>query len=159
MALTAVEDSAEVATAVEDSAVGESVGDAAALAEHLINHPAAQAVLDVHDPEPFGPAYPLLAPYLGVLGAFMTGSTTVSNVIFGPVQHDAAITLGYDPPTILGVQLAGASLGNAVCLFNVIAAAAVVGLIDYQPILRRTIVPTVVAAGFVAAVGYVLLWL
>ncbi|MEM1011845.1 MAG: L-lactate permease [Planctomycetota bacterium] len=106
-----------------------------------------------------GPAYPLLAPYLGVLGAFMTGSTTVSNVIFGPVQHDAAVTLGYDAPTILGVQLAGASLGNAVCLFNVIAAAAVVGLSDYQPILRSTIVPTVVAAGLVAAVGYVLLWL
>ena len=34
--------------------------DQYALAEFMINHPAAQAILDVHEPEPFGPDYPLL---------------------------------------------------------------------------------------------------
>jgi len=37
------------------------VVDANALAEHLRRHPDASALLDVHDPEPFGPEYPLLA--------------------------------------------------------------------------------------------------
>jgi lactate permease len=104
-----------------------------------------------------GVAYPALAPLLGVLGTFMTGSTTVSNVIFGPVQHDAAAALGLDVPTVLGVQLAGASLGNAVCLFNIIAAAAVAGVDDYNLVLRRTILPATLAAAVVAAVGYAFL--
>lgn len=34
--------------------------DAHALADFMIGHPAAQAILDVHDPEPFGADYPLL---------------------------------------------------------------------------------------------------
>lgn len=34
--------------------------DPVACAEFFIAHPAAQALLDVHDPEPFDPAYPLL---------------------------------------------------------------------------------------------------
>lgn len=34
--------------------------DQYALAEFMINHPGAQAILDVHEPEPFGPDYPLL---------------------------------------------------------------------------------------------------
>ncbi|MEL7473549.1 MAG: NAD(P)-dependent oxidoreductase, partial [Planctomycetota bacterium] len=36
------------------------VVEAHALASCMIEHPGAQAVLDVHDPEPFGPTYPLL---------------------------------------------------------------------------------------------------
>lgn len=36
------------------------VVDAAALAAFLRSHPGAAAVLDVHEPEPFGPDYPLL---------------------------------------------------------------------------------------------------
>jgi lactate permease len=105
-----------------------------------------------------GPAYPLLSPLLAVVGTFMTGSTTVSNVIFGPVQHDAALTLGLDPAAVLGLQLAGASLGNAVCLFNIIAAAAVVGLTRYRAILRRTTAPVLLATLVLALAGYALLY-
>jgi phosphoglycerate dehydrogenase-like enzyme len=36
------------------------VVDAIALADYLIRNKGAQALLDVHEPEPFGPAYPLL---------------------------------------------------------------------------------------------------
>lgn len=36
------------------------VVDSYALADFLITHKGAQAILDVHDPEPFGPDYPLL---------------------------------------------------------------------------------------------------
>ncbi len=50
--------------------------DAAALAAFLRTHPGASAVLDVHDPEPFGPDYPLLglpnahlAPHIGAATA------------------------------------------------------------------------------------------
>jgi lactate permease len=101
-----------------------------------------------------GDAYPAVSPFIGVVGAFMTGSTTVSNVIFGPVQLAAAQELGFSASVILGQQLAGASLGNAVCLFNIIAAAAVAGVKDFQLVLRKTLLPIFVAGLLVALLGY-----
>jgi len=61
-----------------------------------------------------GDTYPVFSPLIGIIGAFVTGSTTVSNIIFGSVQYNAAMSLNMQPQIILGVQRAGASLGNAV---------------------------------------------
>lgn len=106
-----------------------------------------------------GPLYPVVSPLIGVIGAFMTGSTTVSNVIFGPVQFGAAQDLALPPMLILGLQLAGASLGNAVCLFNIIAAAAVAGVEDFRGILQKNLLPVLLTSAVIAAVGWVGMWL
>ena len=106
-----------------------------------------------------GEIYPLFSPLIGVIGSFMTGSTTVSNIIFGPVQYNAAQSLAFDPAIILGLQLAGASLGNAVCLFNIIAAAAVAGIDDFNAILKKNLLPVLLASLAIAALGYGLLLL
>ncbi len=104
-----------------------------------------------------GNAFPVLSPFLGAIGAFITGSTTVSNMIFGPVQMASAQQLGLADTVILGQQLAGASLGNAVCLFNIVAAGAIAGVLDFRAVLRKTLIPTMVAAGIVGIMG--ILWL
>jgi lactate permease len=101
-----------------------------------------------------GPFYPLVSPLLGVIGSFVTGSTTVSNIIFGPVQANAAVVLGLPAEVILGLQLAGGSLGNAVCLFNIIAAATVAGLKEYRDILRINLLPVLAASLLCSVVGY-----
>ena len=106
-----------------------------------------------------GNAYPLFSPLIGVIGAFITGSTTVSNIIFGPVQYNAAMSLDMQTEIILSLQLAGASIGNAVCLFNIIAAAAVAGLSEFNDILKKNLLPVVIASAIISMVGYVLLWL
>jgi lactate permease len=93
-----------------------------------------------------GPWYVLFAPLLGTVGAFITGSTTVSNLVFGAAQLETARMLGADPSLVLALQLCGASLGNAVCLFNVIAAASVANLTDYKQVLKDNLLPTVAAA-------------
>ncbi len=105
-----------------------------------------------------GQAYPLFSPFIGVIGSFITGSTTVSNIIFGPVQYNAALNLGLQAEIILGMQLAGASLGNAVCLFNIIAAAAVAGVDDFKSILNKNLLPVFLASLVIAGVGYGLLY-
>jgi|GEM_PF-812165 len=93
-----------------------------------------------------GSWYVLSAPLLGVVGAFITGSTTVSNLVFGAAQLETARVLGTDPALILALQLCGASLGNAICLFNIIAAASVANLTDYKQVLKDNLPPTVAAA-------------
>jgi len=105
-----------------------------------------------------GSAYPALSPFIGVLGTFITGSTTVSNIIFGPVQFEAARQLSLSHEVILSMQLFGASLGNAVCLFNIIAACAVAGVDRYAAILRKNLLPVLVATTITALCGLLVLW-
>ncbi|WP_299759537.1 L-lactate permease [uncultured Pontibacter sp.] len=104
-----------------------------------------------------GQAYPLFSPLIGVLGAFITGSTTISNLVFGATQHEAAQSLNLDSNTILALQLVGASLGNAVCMFNIIAAASVADIKNYKAILSNNLVPATVAALLAGMLGMALL--
>jgi lactate permease len=108
--------------------------------------------------EKTGPLYVLFAPLLGIVGAFITGSTTVSNLVFGAAQLKTAQNLSLDESVILSLQLCGASLGNSICLFNIIAAATVANIRDYKQILKNNLLPTL-AAGLVAGLcGWVLIY-
>ncbi|GAA4436970.1 L-lactate permease [Pontibacter saemangeumensis] len=93
-----------------------------------------------------GQTYTLFASFIGVIGAFITGSTTISNVVFGASQQQAAMSLGIDAEIVLALQLAGASLGNAICLYNIIAAASVANIRNYKDIFANNILPTLLAA-------------
>ena len=41
--------------------------------------------------------YPLASPFVGMLGAFATGSNNSSNVLFGMLQKNVALLLGQVP--------------------------------------------------------------
>ena len=105
-----------------------------------------------------GDTYPVFSPLIGIIGAFVTGSTTVSNIIFGSVQYNAALSLNIQPEIILGLQLAGASLGNAVCLFNIIAAAAVAGISNFKGVLKKNLMPVLLASLISTGLGYLLIY-
>ncbi|WP_058557924.1 L-lactate permease [Thiohalocapsa sp. ML1] len=62
----------------------------------------------------FGGAWPLVAPFLGELGAFFSGSATVSKLTFGPIHDAVASDLGLDRFAVLAQQAAGAGMGNMV---------------------------------------------
>ncbi|EMR03877.1 L-lactate permease [Cesiribacter andamanensis] len=104
-----------------------------------------------------GSAYPLLAPFIGVIGAFITGSTTISNVVFGASQLQTAQLLGQDPVVLLSLQHTGAAVGNAICLFNIIAAASIANLQNYKEVLARNLLPALSAAGLAGVLGWALL--
>jgi lactate permease len=96
-----------------------------------------------------GSVWPLLAPLVGVLGTFVTGSATASNVLFTDLQVATAEALGLPVATMVGAQGYGAAVGNIVCPHNIVAAGATVGLTGAEgEVLRRTLAP---------AVGYALL--
>ena len=92
-----------------------------------------------------GDAWPALASLAGGLGAFITGSNTVSDMLFGNFQWDTATALKYDVVghyVIIAAQAAGGAMGNMVCVHNIVAACAVCGLIGKEgAILRRTFWP------------------
>lgn len=86
-----------------------------------------------------GQLFPLIAPFIGALGAFMTGSNTNSNVVFGTFQQQVAQALGYTVPVILAIHNAGAAIGSTFAPAKVIVGCSTVGLSSGEgDVLRRT---------------------
>jgi lactate permease len=89
-----------------------------------------------------GAAWPWIAPAVGALGSFVTGSATASNVLFTTLQAQTAAALGLGATAIVAAQGFGAAVGNIVCPHNIVAGAATVGLTGREgEILRRTLLP------------------
>lgn len=59
-----------------------------------------------------GSFYPFIAPWLGCLGTFVTGSGTSSGVLFGKVQLEAANALGMDKYWMVGLNSLGVGSGK-----------------------------------------------
>src|SRR3990172_1698371 len=76
----------------------------------------------------FGPIYPLVSPFIGALGAFITGSNNNSNVLFSVLQMNTAQLLGLPVPLILGAQTAGGSLGSIMAPAKGVVGCSTVGL-------------------------------
>ncbi len=87
----------------------------------------------------FGSFYPFVSPFIGAFGSFISGSNTVSNILFGVFQTESAVALGLSIPIVLALQAAGGAVGNMIAIHNVLAASATVGLKDQESaIIRKT---------------------
>jgi lactate permease len=75
-----------------------------------------------------GEIWPMLAPALGALGTFVTGSATASNILFTEFQLTTATALSLPTLTMVAAQGFGAAVGNIIAPHNIIAGAATVGL-------------------------------
>ncbi|GEK71919.1 MULTISPECIES: L-lactate permease [Halomonas] len=120
----------------------------------LVSMPVAMASLVA---DGVGDIYPLFAPAVGALGAFIAGSNTVSNLMLSDFQFNVAQQLGVSTALMVALQAVGAAAGNMIAIHNVVAASATVGLLGREGItIRKTILPTlyyVLAAGLIGLVA------
>ncbi|RUO36898.1 L-lactate permease [Aliidiomarina shirensis] len=87
-----------------------------------------------------GAWWPFWVPWFGILGTFITGSATSSNILFSEFQRSAALASGNSVIPLLGAQTFGAAAGNMVCPHNIIAAGATVNLAgDEGQVMRFTL--------------------
>ena len=105
-----------------------------------------------------GQAWPLMAPLIGGFGAFVAGSNTVSNMMFSLFQFEVGTRIGADPDWIVALQAVGGAAGNVICVHNVVAAAAVVGMTGQEgAVIRKTLLPFAYYALMTGALGYAIL--
>ena len=91
-----------------------------------------------------GQAWPAVAGCVGALGAFVAGSNTISNMTFALFQFGVAERIGISPVVTVALQAVGGAAGNMICVHNVVAASATVGLFGHEGvIIRRTLIPTI----------------
>lgn len=104
--------------------------------------------------ENVGKVWPLFAPAIGALGAFIAGSNTVSNLMFALFQHGVATQLAISGAMVVALQAVGAAAGNMIAIHNVVAASATVGLLGQEgATLRKTILPTLYYLAVVGSLG------
>ena len=105
-----------------------------------------------------GGAYPLLAPALGGFGAFVAGSNTISNMMFSLFQFEVAVKISIDATWMVALQAVGGAAGNVICVHNVVAASAVVGLTGREgEVIRKTLLVFVYYALAAGVIGFVFL--
>lgn len=103
-----------------------------------------------------GKTWPLFAPLVGALGAFITGSNTVSNLLFTGFQYGIATELEIPRQIVVALQVVGGSMGNMICVHNIVAASAVVGMVGMEgAIIKRNVVPMLFYAGCAGVMGLI----
>jgi lactate permease len=104
-----------------------------------------------------GNAWPMLASYVGGLGAFITGSNTVSDLLFAEFQWGVAQQLELPRQIIVAAQVVGGAMGNMVCIHNIVAVTSILGLQRAEgTILRKTVFPTLLYGAIAGVIS--LLW-
>ena len=106
-----------------------------------------------------GSVYPVFATFVGGIGAFVAGSNTVSNMMFSYFQYGVGERIGADPSWIVALQAVGGAAGNMICVHNVVAASAVVGLVGKEGhVIRKTLLPFFYYSLLAGCVGYSIIW-
>ncbi len=101
----------------------------------------------------FQGAYFIVAPLIGVLGAFMSGSCTVSNTLFASLQFETATLLAMPQVLIVALQNMGGAIGNMICVNNIVSVCATTGTSGNEgKLIKTNIIPCLIYAAVVATV-------
>jgi len=101
-------------------------------------------------------ALPFLAPFIGAFGSFITGSVTISNIMFGGFLNTAGKAFNFNTEKILALELVGAAAGNMIALADILAAEAVVGLKNQtREVLKKVIVPCLIYVTLTGLIGLI----
>ncbi|NIM58545.1 MAG: L-lactate permease [Candidatus Aminicenantes bacterium] len=107
-----------------------------------------------------GKGWTVFAAVIGAMGAFIAGSNTFSNMMFSLFQFATALKIGAVPGVIVALQAVGGAAGNMICVHNVVAASAVVGLLGREGLLiRKTLIPMTYYLIVAAIIGIIMLQL
>jgi lactate permease len=91
--------------------------------------------------------YAGVASVIGALGAFMTSSSTASNVLFAGVQESVAQLHGLPAETVIAAQAAGSAYGNAIAPANIVVGTSISGIKGQEgAVLRLTVPWTIIVA-------------
>mgnify|MGYP000932094298 FL=1 len=86
-----------------------------------------------------GSAYPFIAPLIGAVGAFVTGSGTSTCVLFGGLQSQTAASLGFDPSWMAAAHVCGAGIGKMVCPQSIAIGAGAIGAVGAESKILGTV--------------------
>jgi lactate permease len=111
-----------------------------------------------------GNVFPFIAPFLGWLGVFLTGSDTSSNVLFGGLQKATAEQLGLSPILTGAANTSGGVMGKMISPQSLAVACAATGMVGeegtlFRFTLKHSLFLTVLVGIIVYLQAYVFTWM
>lgn len=111
-----------------------------------------------------GAFFPFLAPILGWLGVFLTGSDTSSNALFSGVQAHTAQAIGIDPVLTVAANSSGGVAAKMISPQSIAVAAASTKLVGHEgELFRRTVIHSIGIVLIIALItflqAYVFTWM
>lgn len=88
-----------------------------------------------------GKEYVIVAPLIGMLGSFITGSNMSSNILFGNFQMTTARLLELPLSSLLGAQTAGGVIGTAFAPGNIVLGTSTTGSTGQEGAILKKILP------------------
>jgi len=111
----------------------------------------------------FGPAYPFIAPFLGLFGAFVGGSETASNVLFAKIQWEATLsTVGAGAfMWIYAAHAVGGGIASAITPSKITNAAATIGVggKEEAQFIKAVLVPVLLMCAITGAMMMIIVYL
>ncbi len=103
-----------------------------------------------------GHVFPFVAPFIGWLGVFITGSDTSSNALFANIQKQTAISLGIDPTLTVAANTSGGVTGKMISPQSIAVATAAAGLTGKEgSLFRFTVLHSIALVTIVGVITYV----
>ena len=104
-----------------------------------------------------GKVYVVFAPFVGLLGTFMTGSNMSSNILFGDFQMQTSALLDVNAAAVLGAQSAGGAIGSALSPSKIILGTTTANILGSEgAVMKKIIGITVPATIVIGGILYVL---
>jgi lactate permease len=104
------------------------------------------------------PVYAFAANWIGILGGFMTSSSTASNILFSPLQVEAAESLpGLSQSAVLAAQAAGGTVGNVIAPANIVIGTSAARIVGQEGAILRGALPWTIMTGVVIGVATIIL--
>jgi lactate permease len=101
-----------------------------------------------------GQVFPIISPIIGIIGIFISGSCTVSSILFSPLQFQTAQLLGFSAAHIIALQLAGGAIGSMICINSVIAVTSTAGASGHEgKIIVTNLIPCFIYYIFVLLIS------
>ena len=103
-----------------------------------------------------GSMFPLLAPVVGIIGTFVTGSTTSSGILFAKMQTEVAAQIGADAVQLVAANMAGGAIGKLISPQSIAVAIAAIGLAGADgKIMSQTVKYCILFGVIVCVLSYV----
>lgn len=108
--------------------------------------------------EALGAFFPLASPWIGALGAFVSGSNTNSNFLFAGLQMRTAELIGVSIPWVLAAQTAGGAIGSVVAPTKVVLGVSSAGeTVEEGQVIRHLLPYAAVLIGGLSLTVYAIL--
>jgi lactate permease len=105
-----------------------------------------------------GPVFALVSPFVGLLGSFMTGSNTNSNVVFAAMQQETAHLLAISVLVILAAQTTGGAVGSMLAPSKIIVGCSTAGLAGREgDVLKKSLLPGLAITALIGLLTWVVI--